>query len=358
MYRNCKAKLAGVVGVTLLALGGAGAMSGCVSGSVKQLELSKELSSELPAELRDQFEYHGSEAGSADRALASSSFSGKSKKGKRKKSKGKGDSTLAQADAAPKIPFTYPARRPAQEPIWQSERLTYGISYLGLGAGELTLEVLPFKTMANRKVYHVRGNAVSSAVFSLFYQLNDVVETFIDYEGMFSHRFHLVLNETKQQRDSLELYDSEKQQTYYWDRATRKNQSPSETKKYSPIQAFSQDSVSALYYLRTIPLTVGSVVTVPIVSEGNTWDAVCTVVRREIVGSPMGDIPALVLKPEMKYQGILRKNGDSYLWLTDDDRRIPLRLEAKVRIGYVIANLNRVELGTPPTALAQSPSTK
>ncbi|MEO5968517.1 MAG: DUF3108 domain-containing protein [Bdellovibrionia bacterium] len=374
MYRNCRAKIAGVVGTTLLVIGGTVGMNGCVSGSVKQIQTSNELPPDLPPELRKRFDYKeaasllkGSDEGlTAERALASdqqldgrdSTRVGKSKKRKNKKLAGKFDTDTANADKLSAVPFVYPTRRPAQDPIWQAERLTYGISYLGVGAGELTMEVLPFKTMANRKVYHVRGNAVSSSVFSLFYSLNDVIESFIDYEGLFSHRFHLVLDESKQKRDSLELNDSEKQQTYYWDRVTRTEQPLRETKKFSPIQPFSQDSISALYYLRTVPLTIGAIVTIPVVSEGNTWDAVCTVLRREVVGSPLGDISALVIKPEMKYQGVLKKSGDSFLWLTDDDRRIPLRLEAKVRIGYVVANLKRVELGTPPATLAPSPSTK
>jgi hypothetical protein len=62
----------------------------------------------------------------------------------------------------------------------------------------------------------------------------------------------------------------------------------------------------------------------------------------------MGDVQTIVIRPEMKYQGILKKSGDSALWLTDDDRRIPVRLEAKVRIGTVVANLKSVELGIPP----------
>jgi hypothetical protein len=331
--------------------------SGCVSGSVKPLQDSTELGAELPKELRDRFEFQGSagKATSPDRAISSvkvEETQQESKvKNKHKRLKGeKKEAALAQN-------FEYPKRRPPQEPIWESERLSYNITYLGLKAGELTLEALPIKTMGNRKVYHIKGHATSSALFSMFYRLNDTIETFIDFEGFFSHRFHLVLDETKQARDSLELNDSEKQQTYYWDRLTRRDQPMRETKKYSPIQPFSQDSVSALYFLRTLDLPIGKTFSVPVVSEGNTWEAVCEVIRKEKVGTPMGDIQALVLKPEMKYQGILKKNGDSFLWVTDDERKFPIRLEAKVKIGHVIASLSKVELGIPPTAtLEQVPA--
>ena len=129
----------------------------------------------------------------------------------------------------------------------------------------------------------------------------------VDYEGEFSLRFHVVLDETKQTRDALELNDSEKGQTYYWNRLNHKVNGFSETKVFGQIQPFSQDSLSALYYIRTFPLGVGEVVTFPVISEGNSWDAVGTVLRKETQDTPLGRIQTLLIRPEMKYQGILKR---------------------------------------------------
>jgi hypothetical protein len=151
-----------------------------------------------------------------------------------------------------------------------------------------------------------------------------------------------------------ESSDSGKKQTFYWNRWNHKTNGYSESKEFSPIEPFSQDSLSALFYMRTIPLPIGTVISVPIVSEGKSWEAVCTVLRREMVSTPFGKVQTVVIKPEMKFQGILKKSGDSFLWLTDDDRRIPIRLEAKVRVGTVIAQLRVAELGTSPDSLSIS----
>lgn len=320
--------------------------TGCVSGSVKRVDVSNELPNDLPKDLKDRFEVK--ENGQANRTLTQvSTPEGAATHPQGKKGKKKSAEVV--------IPFSYPTRRPETEPIWVGEKLVYSISYFGVSAGDFTLEVYPFKTVGNRKVYHLHGNAVSSAVFSLFYRLNDVVESFVDYEGLFSHRFHVVLDETKQKRDSLELNDSEKKQTYYWNRWHHKTNGYSETKEYKPIEPFSQDSMSALYYVRTLPLPTGSVVTFPVISEGKTFEAVCTVLRREPMDTPMGEVQAIVIRPEMKYQGILKKAGDSFLWLTDDSRRIPIRLEAKVKIGTVVAQLKKAELGISPDSIPAIP---
>ena len=85
-------------------------------------------------------------------------------------------------------------------------------------------------------------------MFSLFYRLDDMVETFMDFDGLFSHRFHIALDESKQARDSLELYDSVKAQTFYWNKWNRRDAGYVETKEFDPIMPFPQDSLSALYF--------------------------------------------------------------------------------------------------------------
>lgn len=252
-------------------------------------------------------------------------------------------------------PYIIPNRRPETDPLQIGEKHVFEITYFGVVAGDFTMDILPFKMIGDRRVYHIRGNAVSSSLFSIFYRLNDIVETFIDYDGVFSHRFHILLDESKQTRDSVELFDSEKRQTFYWNRWNHKERGYSESKEFAPIQPFSQDSLSALFYLRTIPLPTGAVITFPVVSEGKAWEAVVTVLRRETVETPVGPVQAVVLKPETRYQGILKKQGDSFLWLTDDSNRYILRLEAKVKIGTVVAKLKSVQAGNTAAAMASSP---
>jgi hypothetical protein len=353
----------------------AASFSGCAGGTLGRVTSSDELPKEMPKEMKDKFEVQDEIHAAPEPVIApvavlppapKTTRKHREKKAKLPKpgaapSAGwvKGDpkplspeaaaspSPLVSPSASPSQ-VIYPMRRPAKEPIWVGEKLVFDITYFGMSAGDFTLNALPLKAIDNRKVYHIKGTALSSSVFNLFYRLNDTVETFIDYEGIFSHRFHIILDETKQSRDSLELYDQEKKQTFYWNRWNHKDRGYSETKEYDPITPFAQDSLSAMYYLRTVPLPDGAVVEVPVVSEGHEWTAVVTVLRREEMKTPLGKVRTIVLKPETKYQGILKKQGDSFLWLTDDDRRVPVRLEAKVRIGTVVANLKGFEPGTAP----------
>lgn len=331
-----------VLGIALITVGGCAGSKG-PQGSFSPEDAGESLVRDMPKEFRDRFALEDavpSPSPSPDATQAQSV--GVALKA----------SAKTKSKAAPKtkktVAFKYPDRRPAINPVWVGERQTLEITYFGMAAGDLNIEVLPFKTINTRKVYHIKGNAQSSKIFSLIYRLNDTIQSFIDYEGWFSHRFHLVLDETKQQRDALELYDSEKKKTHYWDRWNHVNRGFEEKKETMDMPPFPQDSASALYYVRTLPLKVGDVYRFPVISEGKTWEAEVSVVRTEYMNTPLGRIETVVVKPETKFQGVLQKRGDSFIWYSNDDRRFIVRVEAKVKIGTVVARLIKVERGTPP----------
>lgn len=243
--------------------------------------------------------------------------------------------------ALPQLPY----RRPAKDPLQVGERLEFEITYFGVPAGTFTLETLPFQWINGRKVYHVRGTARSTGVFRLFYRLDDTIESFLDYDSLVSLRFQCELNETKQLKKSVEINDPVQAKTYFWNRWKPSDNPFREVQKEAVIPALIQDSLSALFFTRMQEFTEASPVsTFSIASESNNWDAVITHVRGDrLKVANLGEVNAKVFKMEAKYQGILKRSGDSFLWLSDDDRRIVLRLEAHVKIGTVVATLRKIE---------------
>jgi len=314
-------------------------LSTCASGS--KVAGIEPLPKDIPADLQAKFEVVEATATPVATPTPSPTpETASSKKAKAKKAKA----------AKAKPPFVYPNRRVKVDPVWVGEKQTLEITYIGLAAGEFEAEVLPMKKIANRGVYHLRAHVESSSVMNLFYRLNDTIESFWDFDGLFSHRFHMVLDQTRQKRDALELFDSETKKVFYWNRRNHIEKGYSESKETNDMVQFPQDSFSAIYYVRTLPLEDGKVYTFPVVSEGRGWECVITVVRREMMDTPMGRKQTIVIKPQTRYNGVMKQeHGDSFIWLTDDDRRFIVRLEAKVKVGSVAAQLKKVELGEKPS---------
>jgi hypothetical protein len=45
------------------------------------------------------------------------------------------------------------------------------------------------------------------------------------------------------------------------------------------------------------------------------------------------------IKPEIEIDGIFKPIGDVFFWLTDDDRKMLVRIESKIKIGTITASL-------------------
>jgi len=54
------------------------------------------------------------------------------------------------------------------------------------------------------------------------------------------------------------------------------------------------------------------------------------VVKREKVKVPAGTFNTVCIKPKLKFEGLWRQKGDIHIWLTDDDRRLPVLVTSKV----------------------------
>jgi hypothetical protein len=59
------------------------------------------------------------------------------------------------------------------------------------------------------------------------------------------------------------------------------------------------------------------------------------VLGRETIKTPAGKFNCVVIEPLLKAGGIFKNNGRLVIWLTDDERRMPVLMKSKVAIGSV-----------------------
>lgn len=238
--------------------------------------------------------------------------------------------------------FEYPNRRPEKVPFAVGERLEYGIRYIGVTAATLKLELAPNKVVNGRQVHHIKAHAETVAFFELVYRVDDKIESFFDYDGMFSHRFTMELDETKQSRKTIELYDYEKKKSFYWNRVDHAEKGLSEQKETHDIVRWSQDPISSLYYLRVanLPTTPGAEFRYPVIIDGKQWESVLKYVKQEKIYAGK-DYQAHLYSLANYHNGEL-KNGENKVWISADENRYILRVEAKVKIGSFAIALDRV----------------
>jgi hypothetical protein len=306
---------------------------------------------EVPASIADQFAVKESVSPSTTSTspplVAAPLVVEKKKHGKKDQNKDPKSSASALPQE-PSKPNLFPNRWTMPPFLKAGERTVFDITYFGATAGQLELNVLPSKVVANRLSYHFRAVATSTSVFSLFYRVNDVAESFMDTEGLFSHKYSLKLDESRQRRDVLELYDYRKKKAYYWSKWEIQDKEPRNEQSEIPMDSFTQDGLSSFFYVRTLPMEQGKSYEFPVVNNGKLRVVRVTVIAREELNTRIGTFPAIKLKPEVVLDGILQNNGDSFLWISDDPQRRLLKMDAKIRVGSVIAYLREHSYGDQP----------
>ena len=105
--------------------------------------------------------------------------------------------------------------------------------------------------------------------------------------------------------------------------------------KVLEIPPGTQDELSTIYFLRSKQLTLGETYFFPLLVRGKVLKATLTVERREFVkNKKLGNVRTLVL----------RTSEGGRFWITDDDRRLPVKIETESKIGAIKATLTDVEM--------------
>ena len=101
-----------------------------------------------------------------------------------------------------------------------------------------------------------------------------------------------------------------------------------------------QDVISCLYYARSeLSLQPGSSLTMNVHHDKKNHKVEVRVEGLEMVSGPWGKVETARVLVVMPFQGLFLNQGNIRVWFTNDDRRIPVRMKAKVIIGSIVADL-------------------
>src|SRR5204862_4854371 len=112
-----------------------------------------------------------------------------------------------------------------------------------------------------------------------------------------------------------------------------------------PIPPHVQDALSAFYYARTQSLPLGGSIVFDYHASRKSLPLEVRVLGREKVDTPAGTFSCVAIEPILKAGGIFKKKGRLVIWLTDDDRRMPVRMKSKVTVGSISVVLQERRTG-------------
>lgn len=237
----------------------------------------------------------------------------------------------------------FDGRRPVVDPFRPGEKVTLSINYFNVTAGDITMEVQPFKLVNGRQAYHLQTHIKSNSRFSFIYAVDNRAETFLDYETLIPQTLTYHANETKWHKEIRTFFDWDQNLASQWRHQIGRDKSEIKKKLEWKIEPYSQNILSALYYLRTFTLTPGKKLAFRVADDGKNYVFKGEVLRREEIETPVGKFNTVVVRPEFTVDGGFKPAGENLIWLTDDDRKFIVRIEAKVKIGTLVGRLKALE---------------
>ena len=222
------------------------------------------------------------------------------------------------------------ASEPVMRAFQSGERLTYDISWLNISAGTAVMEVAAGER-AEHSTATVVTTARSSPMVTKFYPVDNRVESHIDLESLLPQHMTFRRREGKRKND----FDY----TFHHREGTVTAVKDGNAEVLS-IPAATQDAISCLYFVRsTLPLKTGASLTMNVHHDKKNYKLEVRVEDVEKVQGPWGAVEAARVLVIMPFQGIFLNQGNLRVWFTTDERRIPLRMKAKVIIGSITADL-------------------
>ena len=219
--------------------------------------------------------------------------------------------------------------RRADYPFAVGETLTYSakLGMLTLGSG--TLQVAGIDSLRGVEMLRLRFRLVGKTVF---YSLDDVLESWVATDDFASHRFVQDFTENGKEKDrTFEIFPDS---GFY-------RETGRDTTYASPKDPL--DDAAFFYFIRITPLAVGQKYVFDRYFKKEKNPVTIEVLKREKMELPDGSkVECLVLHPVIDTKGMFSKRSDTRIWLTDDARRLPVQIRSKFPFGTITLRLKEM----------------
>ena len=213
---------------------------------------------------------------------------------------------------------------PTTKTLTVGERLVYEVKFGPIKVGRASMEVLGIEEVRGRRAWHTRFQVTGG---TLFFRVNDVLESWIDVETFSSLRFRQQLSEGSRDR----LYEYE----IFPERATYQQKGKPEM----PSVPRPLDDGSFLYFLRTVAIEEGASYEFPRYFMPDRNPVRLEVLGRDTVDVPAGRFDALVIRPVIKAKGIFSQDGHAKVWISNDADHVLLQMTSHLKIGSISLHL-------------------
>ncbi len=261
------------------------------------------------------------------------------------------------AQVLPVRPEAVPVYEPKYYPFEGGEKAVYRASWNGM-LSVATAEIFTTPAVVDgRQVYKVRVEAKTSRALDWIWKMRDTILSTFDAKALSPSRFSF------HQRENSRVIDTEAR---YSESSKRWMVNRQQAGKRPRIWEFDSqntfDPLTAVYLARSLEFKPGDRLYFKVFGGRNQYLLEMNVDRQERVTLSSGkSIDAFRIIPRLQNitkDGYAERMNEAVVWISADERRIPVKLSSKIRFGNVQLELIEDEyaLGSKTTDASAPPS--
>lgn len=262
--------------------------------------------------------------------------------------------SVSQAGEATIKPENLPVYTPKFYPFERGEKEVYRATWNGLFS-VATAEVTTTSTVVDgKKVYQVRVDAQTSKALDLIWKMRDVIRSTFDAKSLSPSHYLF------SQRENSRVIDTEAKldlNTKLW--SVTRQQVGQRTKIYQFDSQNTFDPVTAVYLARSVDFKVGDKLYFKIFGGRYHYLLELFVDKKEPVALPSGKtVEAYKIVPQvqnLKKKGYANRMREAAIWISADERRLPIKLSSKILFGSVQLDLMEDRQSLRSTAASGEP---
>ena len=214
------------------------------------------------------------------------------------------------------------------------EKITYTVRYnlyFNINVGEVVFNIFPEpQTIAGNTCFHMSATGTTYSFYDPFYKVRDKYESYVETNSLLPLVFTRDVNEGGYKFSEYVIFN-------------HKTKVAKSKKRTQTIPNNTQDVVSAIYYARTLDYNnakVGQKFYMHAFIDDSAYYCGVQFMGREKIKTDKGTYNCMKLKPILVADRIFKSEDDMTMWVTDDDNRIPVRIESGISVGKIRADLD------------------
>ena len=207
---------------------------------------------------------------------------------------------------------------PAQSALPEYEKLFYAVKWLGIQVGTITASIKGIKEINGRKAYELEVTAKTNAFCSAIYRIDDRFVSYMDTQNFYTLRHEVYRREGRYKKDAITDFDNRSKKAHFKNLVDK-------SEKFFDIPYGVQDTLSACYYFRLLPVQIGKKIEYAVYNNEKVYQLFGIIESKGYIRLPrVGKKPAFYIQPYAQIEGEQVKKGKASGYFSVDSKRLPL----------------------------------